>query len=193
FLQTGKFEKVGGEKTVGVDVRIISATNKDLKKQIQSGAFREDLYYRLNVIPVHLPPLRERRNDIPLLIEHFLRNAAREYGNEPPKVVSEESLSIMLDYDWPGNVRQLQNVLQYAIVKCGGSVIRPSNLPMELRSAKSSEKRRGPDKKLDVDSVRAALEKTGGNKVKAAKQLEVGRATLYRFIRDYPEAVPESE
>lgn len=193
FLQTGKFEKVGGEKTVSVDVRIISATNKDLKKQIQAEAFREDLYYRLNVIPVHLPPLRERRNDIPLLIEHFLRNAAREHGDEPPKVVSEEALGMMLDYDWPGNVRQLQNVLQFAIVKCGGSVIRPSNLPLELRSAKSSEKRRGPDKKLDVDSVRAALEKTGGNKVKAARQLEVGRATLYRFIRDYPEAVPENE
>jgi PAS domain S-box-containing protein len=192
FLQTGQFEKVGGEKTVRVDVRIISATNKELKKEIKQETFRVDLYYRLNVIPVHLPPLRERRNDIPLLVEHFLRHAARQNADEPPRVVSQEAMDLMMDYDWPGNVRQLQNVIQFAIVRSGGSVIRPSCLPMELRAGQLKVKRRGPDRKLDSESVLSALEKTGGNKVRAAKLLEVGRATLYRFIKDNPESVPEN-
>jgi transcriptional regulator of acetoin/glycerol metabolism len=101
-------------------------------------------------------------------------------------------MDLMMDYDWPGNVRQLQNVIQFAIVRSGGSIIRPSCLPMELRAGQLKQKRRGPDRKLDSDSVHAALEKTGGNKAKAAKLLEVGRATLYRFIKENPESVPES-
>lgn len=193
FLQTGRFEKVGGEKTVSVNVRIISATNKDLKNEIKNGTFREDLYYRLNVIPIHLPPLRERRTDIALLIEHFLRRSAEEHGQGEPVVVSEEAMALMMDYNWPGNVRQLQNVIQFAIVRSGGRTIRSSDLPMELRMHQPSRRRRGPDKKLDVDSVRAALEKSGGNKVRAAKLLNVGRATLYRFIREFPDAVPKIE
>ncbi|MFP4668457.1 MAG: sigma-54 interaction domain-containing protein [Desulfosalsimonas sp.] len=193
FLQTGKFEKVGGEKTASVDVRIISATNKDLKNEIKDGRFREDLYYRLNVIPVHLPPLRERRNDIPLLIEHFLGQYAQEHGHNEQIAVSSEAMTRIMDYDWPGNVRQLQNVLHFAIVKSGGRVIRASDLPAELRTGKPRAGRRGPDKKLDVETVRTVLQKTGGNKVRAAKILEVGRATLYRFIRDFPEAVPQIE
>ncbi|MFP4452308.1 MAG: sigma-54 interaction domain-containing protein [Desulfobacterales bacterium] len=191
FLQTGRFERVGGEKTSSVDVRIISATNKDLKNEIKEGRFREDLYYRLNVIPIHMPPLRERRNDIPLLIEHFLRQSAQEHDGNEQIAVSDEAITLMMDYDWPGNVRQLQNVLQFAIVRSGGRVIRISDLPAELRSLQPSARRRGPDKKLDVETVRTALQKTGGNKLRAAKMLEVGRATLYRFIREFPEAVPE--
>ncbi|MFP4159363.1 MAG: sigma-54 interaction domain-containing protein [Desulfobacterales bacterium] len=191
FLQSGRFEKVGGEKTVSVDVRVISATNRDLHMEISAGRFREDLYYRLNVIPVHLPPLRERRNDIPLLIEHFLRQAASEHGDSAPLAVTDEAITLLMEYDWPGNVRQLQNVLQFAVVKSGGKVIRPSDLPAELRAHQPSVRRRGPDKKLDVETVRTALQKTAGNKVRAAKMLEVGRATLYRFIREFPEAVPE--
>lgn len=193
FLQTGKFEKVGGEKTVSVDVRIISATNKDLKKQIPNGSFREDLYYRLNVIPFDLPPLRERRNDISLLVEHFLAKFAEEHGKTEPAAVSGEAMTLIMDYEWPGNVRQLQNVLQFALVRSGGRIVRPSDLPEELRARQSLARHRGPDKKLDVETVRSALQKTGGNKVRAAKMLEVGRATLYRFIREYPEAVPETE
>ncbi|MCF8110723.1 MAG: sigma 54-interacting transcriptional regulator [Desulfobacteraceae bacterium] len=191
FLQTGKFEKVGAEKTTSVDVRIISATNKDLKNEIKEGRFREDLYYRLNVIPIYLPPLRERRNDIPLLIEHFLDQHSREHGHNNQMSVSNEALTLMMDYDWPGNVRQLQNVLQFAIVRSGGQAIRSLDLPAEFRTANPGERRRGPYKKLDVETVRAALQKTGGNKARAAKILEVGRATLYRFIREFPEAVPE--
>ena len=191
FLQTGRFEKVGGEKTISVNVRIISATNKDLKKEVKRNNFREDLYYRLNVIPVNLPPLRDRKNDIPLLIEYFLAQYANGNRNHPTGL-SRESMSIMMDYEWPGNVRQLQNVLQYAIVKCSGNIIRPADLPLELKECRTAACRRGPNRKLDAESVRSALEKTAGNKVKAARVLGVGRATLYRFINDHPGVVPKT-
>lgn len=191
FLQTGRFERVGGEKTHAVDVRIISATNRDLGEEIRAQKFREDLYYRLNVIPIHLPPLRERKNDIPLLVAHFLDRFSRENPGATPRVVSREALSVLMDYHWPGNVRQLQNVLQFAIVKSGGKVLRPVHLPMELREGEGKSIRKGANRKLDEMSVRRALEKTGGNKVRAAKMLGVGRATLYRFLQDYPESIPE--
>jgi PAS domain S-box-containing protein len=148
FLQEGQFERVGGEQTIGVDARVISATNKNLKEAVKRGKFREDLYYRLNVIPIHLPPLRNRKIDIPLLSEHFLQEARERYGKEKLKI-SSKAMSLMLDYRWPGNVRELQN----------------------------------------VDSVRSALERSGGNKVKAAKLLGVGRATLYRFLGDHPDVL----
>lgn len=192
FLQTGTFEKVGGEKTTSVSVRIISATNKDLKQEVRRIRFREDLYYRLNVIPIHLPPLRERKSDIPLLVEYFLDIYGRDNDSNPTSV-SADALSLMMDYEWPGNVRQLQNTLQFAIVKCRGELITPNDLPMELnetRGMSDSRGRRGPARKLDPEAVCLALEKSGGNKVKAAKRLGVGRATLYRFLRDHPEALP---
>ena len=190
FLQTGKFERVGGEATVSVNVRVISATNQDLKDAVQSADFREDLYYRLNVIPINLPPLRERKNDIPLLTNHFLDRFARENSGITPRSVSREAMSLLMDYHWPGNVRQLQNVLQYAIVKSVGKIIRPPHLPPELRSEEEKRPRKGPSRKLDERTVRRALEKTGGNKVRAAKLLGVGRATLYRFLVDHPDVTP---
>lgn len=189
FLQTGKFERVGGEDTVSVNVRLISATNADLKKAVREKNFREDLYYRLNVIPIHIPPLRERKTDIPLLVDYFLKQFA-ESEAAPAVRVSDEALSMMMDYEWPGNVRQLQNVLQYAIVKCSRRLIRPKDLPMELADLRVAGHRRGPVKKLDIDSVQDALEQTAGNKTKAARLLGVGRATLYRFINEHPDALP---
>ena len=191
FLQTGKFERVGGEATVSVNVRVISATNQDLKDAVQSADFREDLYYRLNVIPINLPPLRERKNDIPLLTNHFLDRFARENSGITPRSVSREAMSLLMDYHWPGNVRQLQNVLQYAIVKSVGKIIRPPHLPPELRSEEEKRPKKGPSRKLDERAVRRALEKTGGNKVRAARLLGVGRATLYRFLVDHPDVTPE--
>ncbi|NOY68881.1 MAG: PAS domain S-box protein [Deltaproteobacteria bacterium] len=193
FLQSGTFEKVGGEKTVSVSVRIISATNKDLRQEVRRNRFREDLYYRLNVIPILLPPLREKKSDIPLLVEYFLDVYGRGRDSSPT-AVSAEAMTNMMGYEWPGNVRQLQNALQFAIVKCRGELITPNDLPMELnesRGMSDGRGRRGPARKLDSDAVRLALEKTGGNKVKAAKRLGVGRATLYRFLKDHPEALPE--
>jgi PAS domain S-box-containing protein len=186
FLQEGKFERVGGEQTLRVNVRVISATHQNLKKEVARNRFREDLFYRLNVIPIHLPPLRERRIDIPHLVAHFLKEAAERYGRDPLEV-SNAALALMLDYRWPGNVRELQNAVQFAFVRCGGKRITPESLPLELRESQAECARRGPAKKLEVETVRTALERTGGNKSKAAKLMGVGRATLYRFLYEHPE------
>jgi PAS domain S-box-containing protein len=186
FLQENQFERVGGEQTLSVDVRVISATNANLKEAVKKGQFREDLYYRLNVIPILMPPLRERKIDIPLLIERFLKEAGERYGREPLHV-SAKAMSLLLDYHWPGNVRELQNAVQFAFVKCNGNTIDADDLPMELREVENTCVRRGPAKKLNSEAVRAALIKTGGNKAKAAKLLGVGRATLYRFLAEHPQ------
>ena len=188
FLQDGMFEKVGGEKTIHVNVRVISATNKDLKKEVQQKKFRKDLFYRLNVIPIHLPPLRERRNDIPLLVDHFLKEAGEIHKNMPP-TISKEAVSVMMGYHWPGNVRELQNAIQFAIVNCSGDTIFPKDLPMELKDLSLFGPSRGASRKLNVENVKIALIKTGGNKAKAARILGVGRATLYRFLANHSDAV----
>ena len=190
-LQGGAFERVGDEKTISVDVRIISAANRDLKKEVKKGNFRDDLYYRINVFPIHMPPLRERRNDIPLLVDHFLHEAAQRYNRQLP-MISKEAMSVMMDYRWPGNVRELQNAIQFAIVKCRGSEILSQDLPLELKDLAGLSPSRGPSKKLDIDRVVSALKQTGGNKAKAARLLCVGRATLYRFLADYPEAMKDN-
>ena len=183
FLQEKTFERVGGEKTISVDVRIISATNKDLRKEVSQKRFREDLFFRLNVIPINLPPIRERRSDIPLLIDHFLRQAAEKSGGRTLRF-SGEAVPLMMNYRWPGNVRELENAIQYAMVKCNGDVIRLEDLPPEIQSSASSCAKPGPEKKLTMPSVQAALKATDGNKAKAARQLGVGRATLYRFLKE---------
>ena len=185
FLQDGKFEKVGGEKTVSVNVKVISATNKDLKKQMKKENFREDLYYRLNVLPIHLPPLRERKNDIPFLVNHFLQQAVRKY-NRTPLIVSDEAMLLLVEYEWPGNVRELQNAVQFAFVKCHGVELTPDNLPMEFKDKRIYWAGCQGSRRLDMFSVKSTLEKTGGNKAKTARHLGVGRATLYRFLDDYP-------
>ncbi|MFC1840164.1 sigma-54 interaction domain-containing protein [Thermodesulfobacteriota bacterium] len=181
-LQEGTFERVGAEKSISVDVRIISATNRDLKKEVKKGNFREDLYYRLAVVPIILPPLKKRREDIPLLIEHFLK-LFTEGGRSYSVNISNDSLERMLDYPWPGNVRELQSAIHYAIVKSRGKIIQTHHLPLELHEWQNPRPARGPSKKLDIDSVKKALIKSGGNKAKAARILGVGRATLYRFIK----------
>ena len=186
FLQEGKFERIGGEQTISVNVRVISATNRELKKAVKQGKFRDDLYYRLNVIPIILPPLRDRKIDIPLLVEHFLREAGERYNRKSLKV-SSKAMSLMLDYRWPGNVRELQNAIQFAFVKCNNKTISSADLPLELRDIENICIRRGPSRKLSFEGVRSTLLKTGGNKAKAAKLLGVGRATLYRFLGDHPE------
>jgi PAS domain S-box-containing protein len=188
FLQAGAFEKVGGEKTVTVDVRVVSATNKDLKKEVKKGNFREDLFYRLNVIPIHIPPIRDRKSDIPLLVDHFLSKAPTIKGQRPVRI-DQEALNMLMDYAWPGNVRELQNAVQFAIVRCKSKVIRPDDLPIELRDVVFKKPKRGPLRKLDSEMVNSALAKTGGNKARAAKLLGVGRATLYRFLGDHPEVL----
>jgi PAS domain S-box-containing protein len=184
-IQEGTFERVGGEKTVSVNVRLISAANRNLKREVEKGTFRDDLYYRINVVPIHLPPLRERKNDIPILAEHFLKEVLKE-GHETIGL-SKEALAIMINYPWPGNVRELQSAIRFALVKARGRLIQPQNLPMELQEWKNSRSSRGPSRKLGPESVQAALTRSGGNKAKAARLLGVGRATLYRFLADFPD------
>lgn len=190
FLQEGTFEKVGGERTISVNVRVISATNKDLRKEVQRNNFREDLFYRLNVIPIHIPPLRDRRTDIPLLVNHFLEQVVKRNDLDWIQM-ADSAISLMMEYSWPGNVRELQNAVQFSIVRCKNKIIMPDDLPLELRQFRNTDAQRGPMKKLDVESVRQALTQSGGNKAKAARILSVGRATLYRFFNDHPELMEE--
>ncbi len=177
-LQEKTFERVGDERSLRCDVRIISATNKDLKREVERGNFRADLYYRLRVLPLTLPPLRERRSDIPVLAEHFLSQSAKMLSNRPR--ITRSALELLLTYDWPGNVRELQSAIHYALLKAPDGIIRPESLPPELSQYRRP--RRGPRPKLTREDVEAALKETGGNKSKAARLLGVGRATLYRFL-----------
>jgi PAS domain S-box-containing protein len=181
-LQEGHFERVGSERTLKVDVRVISATNKNITEEIARGRFREDLFYRLSVVPIHLPALRERRNDIPLLVQHTLKRILLESGR-PEVKVSPQALDIMLSHDWPGNVRELQNWLQFALVKCHGETIMPEHLPPVVSGVIHPVKHRRA-RKLDMETVRVALQESGGSKVEAARILGVSRATLYRFLGD---------
>ena len=196
-LQEKRFEMVGGERTVSVDVRIISATNRELKPMIHADRFREDLYYRLCVVPIETPPLRERREDIPLLVQHFLTKIRKEIGR-PIRSLTNEAMDCLHRHGWPGNVRELINALQFAAVRSTGEVIDVRHLPPEVRQARGDDLVRpvgrpahaplapsspgGGRYKLDRDSVERALSESGGNKVRAAKLLGVGRATLYRFL-----------
>ena len=187
----GHLKRSAAKRPSRARVKIISATNKNLKQEVRKNRFREDLFYRLNVIPIQLPPLRERKNDIPLLIEHFIKEDGDRYGHRPIRI-SKDTVRVMMDYHWPGNVRELQNVVQFAIVKCSGRVIRPEDLPLELGRVECRVTRPGPPGKLDAVSVRSVLDKTGGNKSRAARMLGVGRATLYRFFKEHPEVNAES-
>ncbi|MFA6714898.1 MAG: sigma 54-interacting transcriptional regulator [Victivallaceae bacterium] len=188
-LQEGTFERVGDEKTLKVDVRVISATNKDLTREMAEGRFRDDLYYRLNVIPLTLPPLRERGSDVVMLAEYLLGKAANEAGREKMHF-SAPVVNTLLSYDWPGNIRELQNWIQYAVLKCKGDLIELSHLPANSGSdlvdfnvnLAAAQGKRTRKRKLDKIRVEQALAVVEGNKRKAAEMLGVGRATLYRFL-----------
>jgi len=183
-LQEGTFERVGGEKTIHVDVRVISATNKDLRVEIAKGRFREDLFYRICVVPISLPSLRDRRNDIPLLADHFLRRYAEDAGRRQVGL-SQQAIATLMEYSWPGNIRELQNVLQFALIKCKGNAIEPEHLPSWVfQDSKLPSRRKRRRRKLDAAAVEEALRESNRNKVKAAQRLGVSRATLYRFLAE---------
>ena len=181
-LQEGTFEPVGGEQIVKVDVRVISATNKDLKKEIAAGRFREDLYYRIAVMPITVPPLRERQSDIPLLAEFYLNNYLARTGRDAI-TFSPGAHNLLINFHWPGNIRELQNVIQYALIQCRGDVIEPRHFPPAV-SQSGKTRRRARKRKLSREAVRQALEMAEGNRVRAAESLKVSRATLYRFMSD---------
>ncbi|MCU0646006.1 MAG: sigma-54 dependent transcriptional regulator [bacterium] len=188
-LQEGTFERVGSEVTTKVDVRVISASNKDIQKEVAAGRFREDLYYRLFVVPLYIPPLRERPDDIPLLVDHFLKEAVIELEKDMT-VLSPEAAKLFLEYKWPGNIRELQNAIKYALVKCKEQIIEPVHLPpfLQLKNGIKAVPmlKKSRRKKLNTKSVRDALEQTNENKVEAARVLGVSRATLYRFLDEMP-------
>ncbi len=188
-LQEKVIEKVGDHKPIPVDVRVITATNKDLLQLIAEGKFREDLYYRINVIPIHLPPLRERREDIPLLTEAFIERA-RLKTRKPITGISKEALELFLQYHWPGNVRELLNAIEYAFVLCREDNILPDHLPPEIvqrrrpsgvpRAAKKSNSvNKGIDKEMLIRTIRQA----GGNKSEAARILGVSRVTMWKWLK----------
>ncbi|MBN1652459.1 MAG: sigma 54-interacting transcriptional regulator [Deltaproteobacteria bacterium] len=198
-LQEMRFEKVGGERSVQVDVRVISATNRDLRRMVKEGSFREDLFYRLCVMPIHLPPLRDRREDIPILIQKSLRTISQETG-KTITAVEAETMDVLIAYPWPGNIRELINTLRFAALRCKGPEIMVHHLPPELQNESDEREMmdswgseppsgypsdRPPREKLTVESVQNALLQTKGSKTKAAKLLGIGRATLYRFLDRY--------
>ncbi len=190
-IQTQRFERLGGERTLAVDVRIIAATNKDLLQEVKEGRFREDLYYRLNVIPISLPPLRDRPNDIPLLASHFLRRfTAQQHKNIHE--FSPEAMRLILDYTWPGNVRELENSVEHTVVLEKGSRIEAVDLPACIRKAPVAMLT--PTVSRMSDSEKMLLEKAlaqfGWNKKEAARHLGIGRSTLYAKLRKHRIAKP---
>ncbi len=185
-LQTQKFERLGGEQTLTVDIRILAASNKDCLQEVKRGRFREDLFYRLNVIPIHLPPLMERRNDIPLLARHFLRRFAEEQGKKIEDF-SPEAMRLLLDYPWPGNVRELENSIEHATVLAKASHIQVSDLPSPVRDSYSSAPARPHRTILENERIllKEVLEECDWNKKQAARRLGIGRNTLYEKLRKY--------
>jgi PAS domain S-box-containing protein len=183
FLQDHYFERVGGEKAIEANVRVLAATNQDLQKAVDTGKFRDDLYYRLNVIAIHLPPLRERKDDIPLLCRHFL-NKCNVKEKKRIQKFSANAMQTLLDYDWPGNVRQLENAINHAVIITQDETIGSRNLPRFLREAGD-----GAYSTSLVDNERRlilkVLQESNWNKHDAARRLQVTRSTLYSKIRRY--------
>lgn len=181
-LQEGEIERVGDQRTIPVDVRVIAATHQDLHRLIEEGRFREDLYYRLNVIPITVPPLRERAEDIPLLTDHFVRRL-RVRTDKPIRGVEEASLEALIRYHWPGNVRELINVIQYAFVVCNEELISPRHLPPHVTrpDASMGSPRRGTERR----DLLQALAKARGRKGEAARLLGISRVTLWKRMKRY--------
>jgi len=185
-LQEREFERVGENRPIPVDIRIIAASNKNLKELCDSGAFRQDLYFRLAVIPVEVPPLRTRLSDIPVLVEHFLTKLCRLEGR-PPLQMTPEALSILENYPWPGNVRELENAIEYAFVLAKDNIIDANYFPAEVRQvvsaipkpSKTRNSKRPPD-----DDIRKVLFQVNGSRTEAAKILGVSRVSLWKWIKE---------
>src|SRR5207244_9151406 len=202
-IQESEFERVGGVKTTRVEVRLIAATSRDLTKEIAAGRFREDLYYRLNVVPVHLPPLRERREDIPLLAEHFRQKYNARLRKNVEKI-EDDALACLVAYAWPGNIRELENVLERTILFAEGPRIGANDLPASLRrqppDAPAAEVQvpaasgppgplkeivKGQVQAIERDLIVRGLEVTGGHGTRTAKLLKISRKSLQMKMKEF--------
>ena len=195
-LQEMEFERVGGVRTIKVDVRVVAASNRDLKEEVEAGRFREDLFYRLNVVHLHLPPLRQRQEDIPLLAAHFIKKYVQENLRDKTRITP-EALKVLIHYAWPGNVRELENVMERAVILCSNNVISPQDLPAELAPA-PAESRLDIDRFIPLNTplpealdgieeqmIRRALEKSGQVQVRAAELLGITKSLLQYKLKKY--------
>ncbi|MEW5807278.1 MAG: sigma-54 dependent transcriptional regulator, partial [Acidobacteriota bacterium] len=197
FLEEKAFKRVGGIKDIKVDVRVIASTNKDLETAVRQGQFREDLYYRLRVIPLHMPPLRERKEDIPALTDHFIKIFSSEFKRKTIPRFSDDAMNFMVHYDWPGNIRELRNVVERLMILGGGEVFEVEDLPRDMFFSKKEEVRPQGEKGLvlpesgtslkevEKELVKQALEKTRWNQTHAAKLLNIGRDALRYKMKKY--------
>jgi transcriptional regulator with PAS, ATPase and Fis domain len=186
FLQYGEFRRLGDTQERFVDVRLVAATNSDLAAAIKQGTFREDLFYRLNVIPVHVPPLRERKEDVPLLVEHFLRKTANAGGRSVRRFEA-AAIDVLMSYDWPGNIRELESAVEYACMLSQGDTVVESNLPPQIRKAAAAPLVHAAMSldEMEAAHIRQILEANSWNQDRAATTLGIGRTTLWRKIRRY--------
>ncbi len=186
-IQEKEIRPVGSHRFIKLEARIIAATNRDLTKAVEEGTFREDLFYRIHVIPISVPPLRERVEDIPLLIEHFIKKYSSE--KNPPKVISSEAIELLKRYPWPGNVRELENLVQELIVLNKNKWIRALDLPPYIKYHDNemikSFQRVKPLREIEIEAIKDALRLCKGNKIEAAKMLGIGKTTLYEKIKRY--------
>ncbi|MDP1761305.1 MAG: sigma-54 dependent transcriptional regulator, partial [Deltaproteobacteria bacterium] len=195
-LQEMEFERVGGTRTIKVDVRVVAASNRDLKEEVEAGRFREDLFYRLNVVHLHLPPLRQRQEDIPLLAAHFIKKYVQENLRDKTRITP-EALQVLSHYAWPGNVRELENVMERAVILCSNNIISPQDLPAELAPA-PAESRLDIDRFIPLNTplpealdaieeqmIRRALEKSGQVQVRAAELLGITKSLLQYKLKKY--------
>jgi transcriptional regulator with PAS, ATPase and Fis domain len=193
-LQEGEIRKVGGERSIRVNPRVIAATNRDLRAAVEAGSFREDLYFRLGAFVINVPPLRERREAIPVLVHQFLRSAAKQVKKDV-RGVSAEAMTLLMDYRWPGNVRELEHAIQRGVILAQGRVVTVRELPPEVRSGGPA---RSADDTLDLDEneekvIRLALDRFRGNRRRTAKALNISTATLWRRMKRYGLDGPRSE
>ena len=186
-LQEKVIEKVGDNQPVKIDARIVAATNKDLQSLIGKGKFREDLFYRVNVIPVKVPPLREKKTDIPLLVEHFIEKFSRATGKCVVRC-AQDALNVLMKYDWPGNIRELENTIEYAFVTCRSDTIKIHHLPEQINSSRQAAQLQNLRRGNEVDEktrIVKTLEITGGNRTKAAAMLGLSRVALWKKMKKH--------
>lgn len=190
-LQEGAVRRVGADREREVDARLVAATNRDLEAHVSQGRFREDLYWRLNVIPIHIPPLRDRAIDIPLLVDHFMTRACLAAGRQPLDVAS-DTLAILTAYSWPGNVRELENAVERALALARGARLTPDDLPERIRTTGEAaavivraQERRLTLRELEREYILETVHRTGGNKSRAAEMLGLDRKTLHRKLNEY--------